>query len=294
MSTQVETATVPELTSLISDLKQKVVELKNQLKPIIEKFDEGQIKTNKGVSFLEVKYQLMLQYITQLAFYVHLKLSGRSIKNHPVIESLIELRVILDRMKPIETKLKYQIDKLVRTAVLGSQPQKQDDNDPLAFKPNPMNLVSKDEDEEQEDESEKESEDESRAVYRPPKLAPMAFDEGSTKKSRQEREEERRREKASRSRVIRDLMVDMNDTPEEVDVHGGVTESFVFGDRLDHQIAEKRRYEEDNYVRLITTRKEKKRMNAKKNRMNFENEFDRERERVASLITRTPTHNPLV
>jgi U3 small nucleolar ribonucleoprotein protein LCP5 len=63
----------------------------------------------------------MLQYILQLAFIIHAKISGKSIKGHPVVESLVECRIVLERMKPIEVKLKYQIDKLVRTAVLGTQ-----------------------------------------------------------------------------------------------------------------------------------------------------------------------------
>lgn len=220
----------------------------------------------------------MLQYITQLAYIVHMKLSGRSIQQHPVIESLVELRVILDKMKPVEAKLKYQIDKLVRAAVMGTQQQQQqqqqDEADPLAFKPNPMNLLARDDDDEDNEEEDEEEEDGKRGVYRPPKLAPVVFDEDGTKASKREKQEARLREKASRSRVIRDLMADMNDAPEESDVHGGVTESVVFGDRLDHQIAEKRKYEEDNYVRLAVTRKEKKRINAKKNRMQFESEFD--------------------
>ncbi|KAI7887433.1 hypothetical protein K492DRAFT_155022 [Lichtheimia hyalospora FSU 10163] len=276
MAASEEVATpVPELTKLVSDLKQRVAELKTQLKPIVQKYHDGEIKTNKGVSFLEVKYQLMLQYITQLAYIVHMKLSGRSIQQHPVIESLVELRVILDKMKPVEAKLKYQIDKLVRAAVMGTQqqPPSQQEEDPLAFKPNPMNLLARDDDEDNEEEEEEE-EDVKKGVYRPPKMAPVVFDEDGTKASKREKQEARLREKASRSRVIRDLMADMNDAPEESDVHGGVTESVVFGDRLDHQIAEKRKYEEDNYVRLAVTRKEKKRINAKKNRMQFESEFD--------------------
>lgn len=121
----------------------------------------------------------MLQYITQLAFFVHLKLSGKKVEGHPVIESLVELRVILEKMKPIESKLKYQIDKLVRTAVIGSQGQENGTqaaigsnnnssflatffsqlydalaNDPLSFKPNPMNLLNREDEEDEDDEEE--------------------------------------------------------------------------------------------------------------------------------------------
>ncbi|KAI8139649.1 Sas10/Utp3/C1D family-domain-containing protein [Fennellomyces sp. T-0311] len=259
-----------ELTVLLRDLKAKVKDLRAQLKPIIQRYHDGEIKTSKGVSFLEVKYQLMVQYITQLAFFVHLKLSGKQVQNHPVVDSLVELRVVLDKMKPIETKLKYQIDKLVRTAVMGTQKQPEvGGQDPLAFKPNPMNLLARDEEEEEEDEDETGKS----GVYRPPKLAPVVYDEAKNKKSKYEKGQERLRERASRSRVVQDLMADMQDAPEETDVHGGVHEDMGHGDRLDRQIKEKGEYEENNYVRLTTTRKEKQRLNAR-NRMRFESEFD--------------------
>ena len=70
---------------------------------------------------MEVKYQLLLQYIANLAFIIQLKLSGKQVESHPVVQSLIELRVMLEKMKPVEQKLKYQIDKVVRTAVVGDQ-----------------------------------------------------------------------------------------------------------------------------------------------------------------------------
>jgi hypothetical protein len=36
---------------------------------------------------------------------------------------LVKLRVYMEKMKPIDQKLKYQIDKLVRLAVTGAAPQ---------------------------------------------------------------------------------------------------------------------------------------------------------------------------
>ncbi|CAO3641466.1 unnamed protein product [Cunninghamella echinulata] len=266
-----------ELSKVLKDLKAKVVELKLHMRPLVEKLKNGDIKTNKGVSFLETKYQIMIQYILQLAFIIHSKISGKSIKDHPVIESLVELRVILERMKPIETKLKYQIDKLVRTAVMGEQQLAKDKdsqvNDPMAFKPNPQNLLAKDGESEDEDDDDEFNNDKSTGVYRPPKMAPVAYEENVTKKSRQEKNEERLREKASRSRLMKDLMTEMNDAPEEVDVFGGVNEGTGYGEQMDRKIKEKNDYEENNYMRLAVTRKEKKHLRAK-NKMRFESEFD--------------------
>lgn len=222
------------------------------------------------MSFLEVKYHVMLQYITQLGFFIQLKLSGRRIEGHPVIESLVELRVVLEKMKPVEAKLKYQIDKLVRSAVLGtsqSSTAAANEADPLAYKPNPMALLAKDGDEAEEEEKEDD-------IYRPPKMAPVQYNERlDGKKKKHQRDEERLREKASRSRVMKDLMSEMNDAPEEIDALGGVNEGTGYGEKMDNLMKQKDDYEESNYVRLMTTRKEKQQLKAK-NRMRFENEFD--------------------
>ena len=45
----------------------------------------------------------------------------------------------MERMRPVEHKLRYQIDKLLKFATSG----KLGENDPLQFKANPGNLVSK-------------------------------------------------------------------------------------------------------------------------------------------------------
>lgn len=54
-------------------------------------------------------------------------------------DRLVEIRTILERMRPVEHKLKYQIEKLLKLATTG----KLADNDPLQFKANPDNLISK-------------------------------------------------------------------------------------------------------------------------------------------------------
>ena len=144
--------------------------------------------------------------------------------------------------------------------------------DPLAFKPNPLNLLNKDNDDEDEDVEDDDTN--ATGVYRPPKLAPVNYDENAGRKSgKKERDEARMKEKASRSRLMKDLMTEMSENPEEIGVFGGVNEGTGYGDRIDNVIAEKDRYEEDNYVRLAVTRKEKQRLDKNK-KMRFESEFD--------------------
>jgi len=50
---------------------------------------------------------------------------------------LVELRTVLERLRPIDRRLKYQIDKLVKTAVTGES------TDASSFRANPDNMASK-------------------------------------------------------------------------------------------------------------------------------------------------------
>lgn len=78
-----------------------------------------------GISLLDVKNDLLLSYIQNLVFLVLLKLrnigssdndSTQDMTNE-VVRKLVELRVYLERgVRPLESKLKYQIDKVVRAA----------------------------------------------------------------------------------------------------------------------------------------------------------------------------------
>lgn len=51
-----------------------------------------------------------------------IKLCGHRLEDHPVIMKLIEQRTVLERLKPVEVKMRYRIEKLVRAAAdLGSK-----------------------------------------------------------------------------------------------------------------------------------------------------------------------------
>ncbi|POY76167.1 hypothetical protein BMF94_0890 [Rhodotorula taiwanensis] len=141
---------------------------------------------SSGISLLSLKNHLLLSYMQHLVALFSLKLSSESLTGSEqakgVVAHLVKLRVVLEKIAPLEQKLKYQIEKLVRKADQfddqGAQNEEEVLNDPLAFRPNPSNLVldrtvSEDEDEE---------EAEQRAgIYRPPRLAAMPYVEAPAK-----------------------------------------------------------------------------------------------------------------
>lgn len=78
-----------------------------------------------GVSLLDVKNELLLSYLQNLAFLILLKIrnSAKSDKEEDtdlsdaVVEKLVELRLYLEKgVRPLEDKLRFQLDKILRAA----------------------------------------------------------------------------------------------------------------------------------------------------------------------------------
>ena len=147
----------------------------------------------------------MLSYCINIAFYLLLKAEGKPVKDHPVVLRLVEIRTYIEKLRPIDKKLKYQIDKLLKMAKEGVTGEEEDADgageDPLQFRPNPDALVSKvDEDAEEGADG---------GVYRPPKMMPTAM-EGPRRRqsSKQKRAEKEARRRAQRSSLIKVRIVD--------------------------------------------------------------------------------------
>ncbi|KAG0044589.1 hypothetical protein BGZ83_010178 [Gryganskiella cystojenkinii] len=262
-------------TKHLKELTTMVKEIENKLKPTISKIESKEIDTSKGLSFLEVKYHILLEYITNLSMIMYRKLNGESIQDHGAVMSLIEQRTILEKMKPVEQKLKYQIDKLVRAAVVGQQEGEAQMNageaDPLAFKPNPKNLVldnaGNDEDEE---EGENDEESGKTGLYRAPKMAPVHFEEDSSAAAKRLKYQARLQARAAKSRVMKDLVSEFDDRPEEMSLSN---DGVHYGMGMDDKQRERENYEEENFTRTMLSKKELNRLR-KGSLPRFENEFD--------------------
>lgn len=242
----------------------------NQLK----KMQHAAVDENaQGVSFLEAKCQLMLTYLTNLTYYLHLRTSPQEqsgkIEDHPVIKNLVEFRVAMEKMKPIEMKLKYQIDKLLKLAssadstsastpnpINGTPSELQttkkakgvDVSDPLLFKANPHAFV-----EEGDDMKDPIDIAQSSTTYRPPKISSTPYPHARSKAPKSERTEE----------ALRDIQSMLSSAPETIIREGDqlMTNDEIYGARA---LAAKEQLEEDLMVRFPVTRKEKRIMGAKK------------------------------
>ncbi|KAF7667334.1 hypothetical protein LDENG_00067440 [Lucifuga dentata] len=238
---------LPKAVQLLNNLTEHVTSVTSHVHELLTKVKDGAFKTSKGLSFLDLRYHLLLFYLQDLTHLISIKTEGSKIKDSEALKRIVTIRTILEKMRPLDHKLKYQIDKLVRTAVTGSLAE----NDPLQLRPNPENLISKlSESEESEDETENKAASRKKAApsgkkYVPPRIAPVHYDGDMTEADRKKMQAENQRRAALRSSVIQELRQQYSDAPEEIrDRRDFQTE------REGREELHRKNYEESMMVRL--------------------------------------------
>lgn len=245
-----------EFQNLIEEVHSKSAEAKAIIDSLNKKVGNADFETKDGLSFLELKNHVMLDYMANLTYVMLRKCSGKSINGEKAIERICEDRTVLEKMKPTEKKLRYQIDKALKIAESGQMSS----NDPLNFRPNLSALKNEGSDDEAD--SDEESGDEATTSktnkvgkYVPPKNVP-AFDAGD-KETLERNEEEQNKKRSLSKSIMEDLRRQHSDMPDEE--HSNVHDTMRA-----QQIAkmkERIQYEEDNFMRLPLTKKDKHKRN---------------------------------
>ncbi|KAL1694695.1 hypothetical protein GGG16DRAFT_110028 [Schizophyllum commune] len=185
-----------EMKSSMSSVRELIGSLRN---------DDDRLDCKDGISLLSLKHHIMLTYMQSLALVsarrvVGHSLTGRTQPAEPyssaerssrgsepgdLVDSMIEGRIALEKINILEGRMRYQIEKLVR---LAEEPEKSTNvaDDPLAFRPNPQNLVdAQDDDSDAESVASKASSSGDKdKIYRPPRLAPMPYNLTTTSKEK--------------------------------------------------------------------------------------------------------------
>lgn len=275
-------AEAPELTALLEDFKISVAEVRERLEPLHAQVRARQLPTSSGVALLQLKLQLLLSYCTNIAFYLLLKATGRTVRDHPVVAALLRHRVLIDRLAPLDKKMRYRVQKLLRTAADGVSAA--ETGDEMRLKPNPAALLT--------DGDAEEGETGDAGVYRPPRMAAVPYDEerGAGRKARQA---ERAMARASASRMVRELRDEFSEAPRQIhadDFGCGASADSQAVARLRHDEAELRAYEEANFTRLAVSkeqRRELKRRQAAVARGDELTAFDDDFSHLSSLAKRS-------
>lgn len=250
----------PQLVALLKEMKDGLDTVRNKVKDLTQKVKKSQLPTAEGMSYLEAKHLLLLNYCQSIVYYTLRKAKGLSIESHPVVRSLVEIRLFLEKIRPIDKKLEYQVQKLTRAAAGGAAAEKtlqlheeqtkaeSREDDPLKYRPNPDLLVSKT----------SQAQKDVGGVYRPPKFAPTSMDDD--KMSKQEKQALRRDKellrRTNQSSYMKELMDDFEDKPEEVrEIIGSESRELS---RYIAKREEQARQEEELFTRAPVTKREKR------------------------------------
>jgi len=245
---------LPKALAFYKEVKDNSDILTTSVKALLNRVKSGEFNTSQGISFLELKCHMLLNYMINTSYISLQKMRGKQIEGDAAVIRLAEIRTVLERMRPIEQKLKYHIDKVIKF-VSGSINQQ----DPLRFSANPDNLMNKLQGESSsENDSESEIKREGVKAYVPPKLAAMHYDEDMPGDERKQKALEQARKKALSSSIMRELKDEYYEGPEEI-----WEESSSQKKLKDSQVKQRTEYEEEYFVRLNMSKKDKHQMKKK-------------------------------
>jgi len=233
---------------LLKDIIKTSKEAEKSMDSCIEKINAGP-DMSQGISFLDLKNGLLLEYNTNLTYLMLKKTKGETIEDDKAVERLCYLRTVMEKIRPIEHKLKYQIDKCVKIAETGQVSK----DDPSRFKANPESLASKlgedvsdDGSDEDEDDDDK---DKSKQKYVAPRNVPKHYDGDKTKEEKEAEQSVRKKKSALSHSMMKDLQSQLWDTPEEISHQADTKkQKYIALER------EKEIYEEDMFIRLPVTK----------------------------------------
>eukprot|EP00762_Andalucia_godoyi_P000280 ANDGO_03045.mRNA.1 Uncharacterized protein C18B11.06 len=251
-----------KVDGLLHEMSEKLGEVENNFPIVIERSKLSAELRESGVSYLDLKADLMLSYLTQLVFSMLLQVEGQSVKNHRIVEDLIRTRVILEKLRPVEGKLKYQINKLIKMAsdaAAGLKPSSNEENDVLSLKPKPENFTMDD------DEANDILGDD--AKYEAPKFASVDLESRTDKQKK--KDEQKAMKLARSSSMLRALREELSEAPVAAKSIGA---EFDVDESEDER--ERRDFEEDTFTRLAVSRKDKLKRKEKQKKAGFGDAFD--------------------
>jgi hypothetical protein len=253
-----------------------------------------------GLDFLDTKNSMLLSYLIDLTVYLREQLSNKkpSLTGNNNWNRLTEMKTALDKLRGLDKKLRYQIDKLL-AAGTSAKSFAAGSEDPLQFRPNAdaLETAGTNQSDSSGDDSEGEgggdsddgdnedidadlaaarltmtmAKDRRKAteeeqanddgVYRPPRLAAVPYAHDQVDKEIEKDKRQRRRMRASE--VAQTLRSQYGEAPETEDAHGGseLGKQREAARRMAERDAERTRFEEETMIRMTDLRKDKKERN---------------------------------
>ncbi|THH31529.1 hypothetical protein EUX98_g2633 [Antrodiella citrinella] len=260
-----------DMKHTLDEIRESMSSAREVVKSLNERVSKGDLDTKDGISLLSVKNNIMVQYLQSLVLLSAHRAMGNSLTERAPpsqpwgapdrgsrgsgagdrVDAMIEGRVVLENIKLMEGKMKYQIEKLVKLAQEEPQTAQDAANDPLAFKPNPAALMDDESSEDEAGDGGKPSRSKD-GIYHPPKLAPMPYNETTGK------------DKATKSRrgplpSALSNLAQMDLSMPHVESASGLGSTPALTSRRAKELQHMNEFEEDNMTRLVMKKKDAKR-----------------------------------
>lgn len=150
----------PEFEGLVQDFRQRLTESIQLLEPILVYFEKNSIKKHPLIEFISNQNQLILNYCTNVSFYLILKAKRIPIQNHPIVKRLFKIRQLLLQIdEKYTTIVKPQLESLLEAIKQGEEIEFDLDDVPTEKKKKKKLRFVQDLEKSEESESEMESED---------------------------------------------------------------------------------------------------------------------------------------
>ncbi|THH10007.1 hypothetical protein EW145_g1626 [Phellinidium pouzarii] len=239
--------------SLVEGMSSSISATRESIRKILTQLDTD---TKDGISLLSLKHHIMLSYLQSLVLLSAHRVVGHTLVDRSstnqqqpfstaeraprgsqpgdLVDSMVENRIVLEKVKALESKMKYQIEKLVRLAEESPADAGNDAiNDPLAFRPNPQNLMNQDA------EGSGSSEDAD--------VAPMPYTEESG------------RSKKERRKPVPIALTQLGHLDPHVETTSGLGGVPALESARAKELARMTGFEEENFTRLVMKKKDAKR-----------------------------------
>lgn len=96
-----------------------MTEVKDVLAPFLKLVEDGTCPDCDAVTFIRTRYEIILNYCTNISFCLMLKAKGIPVKAHPVINRLAQYNQMLDKLQSEQGDLLKQVAEIVRAVKKG-------------------------------------------------------------------------------------------------------------------------------------------------------------------------------
>ncbi|CAK9039412.1 unnamed protein product [Durusdinium trenchii] len=254
-----------ELLQALKDMRKKLTTLQKDAAVLEEKCVQRANQPRKAskapASYVEMKVQLLLSYLISLTYYLLLKVKGVSLRDHPVVLRLLWIRTLIEKLKPVDQRLQYQMNKLLQWKDAKAAEQLAGSTDAHALRPGQLVASVQDEDAEDAQEAEElasapKDEEGHLGAYKPPKISQVEYTgDHISMQERAEKELDRKKARLERSEFMRSLREEFTDAPREIMAE----ERSARVEKATRMLREQQEFEEDTMQRVKVKKAELRR-----------------------------------